>query len=490
MRHTFRHLSLFQKLFLSLLITSVVLLSGMAIVINFSFKKGLQDYINQDEVAKVELIASQLSSYYSEAYGWQRMKESPHIWSSLLRQYGEAPPPRLPRRPPPGKSHHTQFQHTQAELEKHTSFIPLSARLQLRDISDRRVLGDPKLDSVDLCDTTLVPVMYRDQLVGNIVILQSKQTPNELAEAFLDAQLKNVVMIVVAALIVTLLVASIFVGYLLKPLQALNIGAKKVSQGDLTYRIPQHSEDELGQLIDTFNRLSETLGQQKQIREQWISDISHELRTPLAVLRGEIEAIEDGIRQPNQDNIRSLHGQVMTLAKLVEDLHQLALSDVNTLVEQEFIEFQLDDLLNEVAHRFTNRFDTKQLSLQVEMPAPISFWGDQDAISRLITNLLENSYRYTNEQGVVKVSGVESEDVVRIIVEDSAPSVPNEALPRLFERLYRVDKSRSRASGGSGLGLSICENIVKAHNGTITATHSELGGITVTVTLPNNKEIA
>jgi two-component system sensor histidine kinase BaeS len=297
-------------------------------------------------------------------------------------------------------------------------------------------------------------------------------------------------MIVVAALIVTLLVASIFVGYLLKPLQALNIGAKKVSQGDLTYRIPQHSEDELGQLIDTFNRLSETLGQQKQIREQWISDISHELRTPLAVLRGEIEAIEDGIRQPNQDNIRSLHGQVMTLAKLVEDLHQLALSDVNTLVEQEFIEFQLDDLLNEVAHRFTNRFDTKQLSLQVEMPAPISFWGDQDAISRLITNLLENSYRYTNEQGVVKVSGVESEDVVRIIVEDSAPSVPNEALPRLFERLYRVDKSRSRASGGSGLGLSICENIVKAHNGTITATHSELGGITVTVTLPNNKEIA
>lgn len=337
-------------------------------------------------------------------------------------------------------------------------------------------------------ESVRVPIVYLGDTVGWVYIFQSQQAPNVLAESFLNAQLKNIVMIALAALVISLLVAVILVGYFLKPLRALNIGASKVEQGNLDHKVPHHSHDELGRLIDSFNRLTSTLRQQKQMREQWLSDISHELRTPLAVLKGEIEAIQDGIRKADTETICSLHSQVESLSQLVNDLHQLSLSDSSSAVYNNKTSFDLTRVMSELNKRYTLRFSEKMITLGTYLENSILMYGDQQAIAQLMTNLFENSYRYTAEGGEVTVSTVVKGSMVMITVEDSAPGVPEDALTRLFERLFRVDKSRSRHHGGSGLGLSICQNIVKAHNGSITAGHANLGGLKVVVLLPIGSE--
>jgi two-component system sensor histidine kinase BaeS len=244
-------------------------------------------------------------------------------------------------------------------------------------------------------------------------------------------------------------------------------------------------QDELAELSKTFNNLTNTLKLQKRSREQWIADISHELRTLIAVLVSEIEAIEDGIRKPEPKYIKSLHEQVMNLSRLVDDLYQLSLSDAGVLTKNTE-QVNLTRLLDNIANQNEVRLSEKNIHLQrcYDSNRATLLQADPNALSQLILNFFENSYRYTEPDGQLKLTLSQGLNTVELMIEDSAPAVPDDALPKLFERLFRVDKSRSRANGGSGLGLSICQNIVKAQGGKIYADHSPLGGLQIKIILP------
>jgi two-component system sensor histidine kinase BaeS len=249
--------------------------------------------------------------------------------------------------------------------------------------------------------------------------------------------------------------------------------------------VPETSDDELGRLARDFNTLALTLEKNEKARRQWVADISHELRTPLAVLRGEVEALQDGVRIPSPDTIRSLHGEVMRLNRLVDDLYQLSMTDLGALT------YRKEDLnpaepITDALAIYRAEFDRKGISIEEDIPRleSATVFGDQERLCQLFKNILDNSLKYTDEGGMLAVR-LDCRDGKAVVdIEDSAPGVSEKDFERLFERLYRVEASRNRAAGGAGLGLAICRNIVEAHSGTIDARPSKLGGVWIRVTLP------
>jgi two-component system sensor histidine kinase BaeS len=258
---------------------------------------------------------------------------------------------------------------------------------------------------------------------------------------------------------------------------------RKLADGDYRTRVESASSDELGALVDDFNRLGNALEKHESGRRNFMADVSHELRTPLAVLKGELEALEDGVRPFTQATLESLQAEVTTLSKLVADLHDLSLADVGGLAYR-FERVDLGKCVAETLHGFQERFSARALRVAADLPPGVMVRADDARLARVVANLLENAARYTLEGAQVRVSLKRDGNKALLVVEDSGPGVPPELLPRLFERFFRVESSRNREQGGSGLGLAICRSVVEAHGGSIVATPSSLGGLRIELRLP------
>jgi len=221
-----------------------------------------------------------------------------------------------------------------------------------------------------------------------------------------------------------------------------------------------------------------------------IADISHELRTPIAILRGEIEAIIDGIRQADDKSMESLHQEVLQLNRLVDDLYELSLSDLGALNYRK-TEVDVCEVIDSVIEHFEESFRQKHIQIKsnINKHKSILFNADPDRLHQLLSNLLKNSLSYTNPQGLLEIDIQESDSQFTINLKDSAPGVLTEDLPKLFDRLYRAESSRNRATGGAGLGMAIVKNIVEAHQGTVSALSSPLGGLWIKINFPLNKKV-
>ncbi|MDO7646029.1 MAG: ATP-binding protein, partial [Reinekea forsetii] len=225
-----------------------------------------------------------------------------------------------------------------------------------------------------------------------------------------------------------------------------------------------------------------------QDRQQWVSDIAHELRTPVAVLMADIEAAQDGVRQIDAAWLTTLHAHSERLNRLINDLHQLSQSDSGTL-NYRFEVIDLAELMVETISQYQTNFEQAHIELDWQVPdQPIWVHGDDKRLVQLLTNLLQNTLRYTDgtpdQPGQLRVRLVSVAGQSELSWEDSSPGVGPEDLGKLFDRLYRVDASRSRASGGSGLGLAIVKNIIEAHAASIEATSGRLGGLRLVIRFP------
>ncbi len=471
-------ISIFTKLFVSILMVCVTMLFVLTYFINSSFQRGLQDFTNNNEIALAQELANNLKQYYSPSEKWRRLEREPHLIASSIGG---------PSRPHPRDRHPSPPPLREPEAP---GLQPIWQRLNILDQDGRAIIGPPEnLHHLeDGQHQALVEITLDDQVIGYISIVQMDEISGPLAESFFKQQTTHVSTIASITVLLSFLISLFLVRRFLKPLRALSKGAKSIENGDLDFYIKKSGNDELSDLIGIFNGVVETLRKQKTLREQWLSDISHELRTPITVLRSELEALQDGIRSPEPKYIDSLHQQIITLGQLVEDLHQLSLYDIgfNLNVKNNV---DIHKLIDSVVVQNSIRLEQKRITLtkHYDHSAPLFTSCDERLLTQLFVNLLENSARYTGDNGHVSIDVTDISDSIIINVEDSDPGVPDASLPRLFERLYRVDKSRSRSSGGSGLGLSICKNIVEAHQGHITADHSELGGLRIIIALP--KEI-
>ncbi|TXH78189.1 MAG: HAMP domain-containing protein [Thiothrix sp.] len=472
-------MTIFSKLLLTILTTAFVVILFMMLFMNWSFRTGFADYQDRNDLERANRLVERLEELWEEQGNWDSLRMDRRNWSLLLAEIGEG---RFARRAERLNEEH-RGRGRQDNNQPPPPNQSLAGRLRLLANNGDLIMGFPALRPED--KVTDLAIRVEQQTVGWLQVIQRPVINDQVAETFRKQQAHNAYLIALFAVGLSVLMALLAARQFVRPVKRLMQGAKTLSEGHYSMQIPVSSSDELGDLAQRFNQLAESLQRHQEQRAQWIADISHELRTPLAVLRSEIEAIQDGIRSPTPERIRSLHAEVLSLGKLVDDLHQLSMSDAGDLETSELEIIDINEVMQDVLQTSGTRLASKGLKLESQLQVqPLFIQADYKSLRQVFGNLLENSYRYTDAPGHVVVASQQKGNKVVVIVQDSSPGVPDTALPRLFDRLFRVDKSRSRALGGSGLGLSICKNIVEGLGGQIDAQHSPLGGLAVYVEFP------
>lgn len=453
------------KLFLAIFATCIVLLISMHWAVRISFERGFIDYIKHGNEQRLQMLSDALSEQYAQHGNWRFLRNNDRFVFQILRS----------------------FEHDNDDDKPGPGMPPHGWRTQFWVVDQNaHVLVGPRAPVPR--DGMRHPIRVNGSEVGAVIASPVERLTRNTDINFDMQQRRSSWLIVALSTILAALATFTLARSLLAPVKRLVEGTHKLAAGDFTTRVTPTSTDELGKLAQDFNQLASTLEKNQQMRRDFMADISHELRTPLAVLRGELEAIQDGVRQFTPDSVASLQAEVGTLTKLVDDLHQLSMSDEGALAYQKS-SLDLIPLLEVASGAFRERFASRGLTLQLSLPDSMTVFGDRDRLMQLFNNLLENSLRYTDSGGGLHISAEQRERMVLLTFADSAPGVSDEQLQKLFERFYRTEGSRNRASGGSGLGLAICVNIVQAHNGLIRAAHSPFGGVSITVELPLERDL-
>jgi signal transduction histidine kinase len=270
----------------------------------------------------------------------------------------------------------------------------------------------------------------------------------------------------VAASLVSLLLSRSVVA----PVRAMTAASQRIAAGHYTERVLGSGTDELGQMGDSFNQMAEKLEQVEAMRRQLIGDVSHELRTPLTAIKGSMEGLMDGVLPATPATYQQIHQEADRLARLVDDLQELSRVEAGAYA-LEMHPIGISALIQTTFKRLSSQAAAKRIALREDLPADLPpVLADTDRITQVLTNLIGNAVQYTPEGGQVTVSAVRTVDEIRVSITDTGIGIPAEHLAHLFTRFYRVDKSRSRQSGGgSGIGLTIAKYLVEAHGGQIRA---------------------
>ncbi len=518
---------LWTKLFLTFTALSVAGLTVLTLVQKRTFQRDFLDYVNQQATARIELAAQELGRRYEGAGSWRFLAENPRLFEAILdgnratldddafapampgprpddprfddRKRGppprgdrlappdrgarDGPPPpgeeRIDDRPPPKRGPRGDRRPPQKRIDA----LNIQTRVALLNDNDRIVVGNPAVP----VDSPATPIVVDGRKVGRLLLAPQPALENDLDVAFVRSQARHALFAAIGVLVAALLAALVLARWLLAPVKTLSRRMQQLAAGDYHERILTTRNDELGELARNYNRLADTLAANQESRRSWGADIAHELRTPLSILRGEIQAMQDDVRPLSKQGLNSLQAECGRLTTLVEDLYQLALSDAGALVYR-FETCDLNRLVRDAVGDGVRSLEDAGLAVTTVLAAGVlPVRVDPQRLAQLLANLLANSRRYTDAPGAVHISTERINGRALLHIDDSPPSVPAASLPKLFDRLYRVESSRRRvaadAAVGAGLGLSICKNIAEAHGATLTADTSPLGGLRITMSL-------
>jgi two-component system, OmpR family, sensor histidine kinase BaeS len=315
------------------------------------------------------------------------------------------------------------------------------------------------------------------------LFMEGAATPGE-AQAMFDLYVARVLLIGAAIGIVVGSVAAWWlIRRVLRPLDRLTEATRAVSSGDLRARVPEPPDAELRQLAVAFNQMAATLERMEELRRMLVEDVAHELRTPLTSLRGYTEALADGIVEPTPEMLRNVQEEIERLTSLVEGLDQLARGE-RQMRERARAEVDLAAVVRRVLELATPDLATRGITVRIADGEGVPrLLAEPVGIGQVVTNLVQNAARYTDDGGTIIVRLQRDGAGLRCTIENTGPPIPADQLPFIWERLYRVDPSRARTSGGAGIGLAIVRQIVEAHGGTVGAT-SEAARTSIWFRLP------
>jgi len=308
-------------------------------------------------------------------------------------------------------------------------------------------------------------------------------------EGFLTSINRTLLLVALAAGLGAVVLILGLSSRILAPVEALTAAARRMQAGDLSQRVEITSQDEIGDLARAFNGMADGLARLEELRRQLVADVAHELRTPLTNVRGYLEALRDGVVEPERRVIDSLHEEAMLLSHLVDDLQDLSLAEAGQLrLERQPV--ALADVVDWAVGAFASRAAAGGVALQVHVPEDLPLVDvDRRRLDQVLRNLLENGLTHTPPDGKIRVAAHTAGAWIEVSVRDTGAGIAPQDLPHVFERFYRADKSRSRATGGAGLGLAIARQLIEAHGGRI-GVESKIGhGTQFTFTLPVAAEI-
>jgi two-component system sensor histidine kinase BaeS len=432
-----------------------------------------------------------LSDEYSRQGNWRWAENHRNlIWRKLVSPYIARGPARGRYEPVNGFGPDSQGKNNVSFDEKPDQPPPPADRrpqpnhrpFLLLDQNQQLIIGPPH----EFKNAYWIPIKQNAIVIGQLGFVRRLSVTSELDVLFTDRIKSNFSWMILGILLISAIISIPLSRLLVRPIEKLKHAMHALASGNFKISLIHKGNDEFSELVQDFNVLSKTLDKSLRLRQQWIADISHELRTPVAVLQGELEAIQDDIRQFNKPAVESLHQEVLRLSRLVNDLHELSLSDLGALSYQKTT-IDIVELVTNIVKQHQASFDSQSIDVSMQLPHDHNQYqihGDFRRLDQLFTNLANNTRHYTQSPGSLVIAIQKKADHVLVIWSDSTPGVTETDIARLFDRLYRVDASRNRNTGGSGLGLAICQNIVTAHQGSIEARHSELGGISFIVSLP------
>ncbi|GAC1334542.1 MAG: sensor histidine kinase efflux regulator BaeS [Collimonas sp.] len=453
------------KLFYAMLAMAIAVIVAMSVVARLSFTHDFLGYLNEQAQGRMEELIPRLEQAYREHGNWRFMQENRGAWYDLLR----ATRPELDPDTPLSRYAPSGSDLTGAHL-----------RFTLLDADRNFVIGFRGMQS----DALLRPLMRDGVIIGWVALTPFESVIAAIDQRFQHNQLLAHLLIGLASILFTGFVAVKIANVLLSPLTRLAQATHRLAGGDYSTRVEVATQDEIGRLSADFNQLALTLERNERMRRDFMADVSHELRTPLGILNGQLEAIEDGLLDTSIDTVKSLQSEVSTLNKLVDDLYELSLADAGALTYRK-ADIDIGALLRSSLQSYEETYREHKLAVAIDLPQqPMLVHADAGRLQQLFKNILENTLRYTDRGGRLQISARREQQRWLLQFDDSAPGTTADALPRLFERFFRADASRNRAHGGAGLGLAICQHIVTAHEGGISAEASALGGLRLSIWLP------
>ena len=302
--------------------------------------------------------------------------------------------------------------------------------------------------------------------------------------AFLDDVSRSLLIAIGAAVAGTVLMAFLIARHVVRPVEQLTAAAHGMAAGDLGQRVTVRSRDEIGVLAEAFNSMADNRVRLETLRRNMVNDVAHELRTPLGNLQGYLEVLRDGLTAPTPDVLAALHDESLSLNRLVADLQELALAEAGQLpLFQEPV--VLADAVVSAVEAFASKATAQHLGLEFRVPESLPLvLADRARLGQVFRNLLANAVAHTPPGGRVSVDAVLAGEEIAVSVRDTGSGIAPEHLPYVFDRFYRADAARARATGGAGLGLAIVKHLVEAQGGRISADSQPGGGTTLTFTLP------
>jgi two-component system sensor histidine kinase BaeS len=491
-----------SKLFATFFLSSVFLTVTLIAFIQWSIGKGMIDYVNAKELEALQPVEFALLQQYQKQDSWSSIEQQPKVFFDIIHQQlaVQNTGPNRPANPPPRQ----KVNRNRSPINNNSSSP--NTRRAIPSNGHSGLLHDPKggppprpppprpplryglLDQdkaiiVGRFDQgkgySLIELKLSDAAVGYLVVPRKKSLTDGYELNFVKQQNSTLLIFASVLLLLPLLIVLPLARHIIKPIKLLASGMNDLTKGKFDRKLALKRQDEFNTLERDFNELANTLGRNENARKRWLADVSHELRTPVAVLKGEIEAVIDGIRPLDINQFLSAQEEIQQLERLIEDLHELTRSDIGTLhYQKNSVDFAT--LISEESQKFAGKLYEKGLQLKIDVPEyPVVFDVDEKRIKQLIRNLILNILRYAQGADVTHISLTDSKITLDLVIEDNGPGVPDEQLERIFDHLFRVEESRNQKTGGSGLGLSICSQIVKAHGGTISASKSKLGGLAV-----------
>jgi two-component system sensor histidine kinase BaeS len=361
--------------------------------------------------------------------------------------------------------------------------------VDLYDSTGKLVFSHPPSAPVQAGAAATAPVMVGGQRIGTVVVSRDDGRLYTGEEVQLRSQLLR--MHLVAGMVsaaIAVLVALYLAVTLSRPLRRIRAGADAMSAGNLDARVPESGDDEIAAVADALNRLAETLQQEESLRKESVADLAHELRTPVMGILARVEAAQDGVLDDGQANLSAMHDEALRLARLLDDLSALAEAERPGLL-LDVRPVDLAGVARTQASVFSGSFSDKDIALSTDLE-PAVVHGEPKRLEQIVVNLLSNALRYTDEGGSVRVVVRPDYDEALLEVADSGIGIAAEDLPHVFTRFWRGEKSRSRHTGGAGIGLSIVKELVQAHGGKVSVESVSGEGSVFRVALPLWEEAA
>lgn len=328
------------------------------------------------------------------------------------------------------------------------------------------------------------PIQVENKTVG-VLLLAYSPDRNPMEDEFLRRLNGSIFLSAVGTIIVALFLGILLSRSITRPIRELTKATHAMADGNLNQKVNVRSRDEIGELAESFNKMSSDLSRSFNLRKQMTADIAHELRTPLSLIIGHAEGVHDGVLEPNHENFEIIREEAERLEHLVNDLRTLSLADAGEL-SVDFQPININNLISDIYTHYISPFNQQRITLNLK-PASVTLTANLDPsrFTQVLNNILDNALHYTPAGGSVGIETKLVENKIQISIQDNGEGVTPEEAAHLFDRFYRADEARNRNDGGSGLGLAIAKSIIDMHGGKIWAESEKGKGLKMVIELPN-----